>query len=67
MSDFTFCAGDDCPLKADCYRCRRLASGRRVTFTKPPYDPGSGLCPHFMEIVGRVPSEAEIRERAYHI
>jgi DUF2934 family protein len=67
MPDITMCSGHGCPLKNRCYRFRALTHGRQDYFGRPPYDAASGRCADLWDLAGLAPTEARIRERAYHL
>lgn len=61
------CSGQGCPLRNQCYRFRAQASGRQDYFGRPPYDAASGVCAEFWDLARLGPTEARLRERAYHV
>lgn len=65
MLDITFCPGEDCPIKEQCYRFTAEHWGRVDYFAIAPYHFQSQSCDYFMAPYR--PSEADIRTRAYHI
>jgi hypothetical protein len=67
MPDLTMCPGDGCPLKNQCYRFRAVAHGRQDYFGRLPYDAASGTCAELWDIARLAPTEARIREKAYHL
>lgn len=64
--DLTRCPGSDCPLRSRCVRFRLRAYGRYDSFGGVPYDPVTKGCEHFIDVKTREPTEAHIRDRAYH-
>ncbi len=64
-SDITMCPGGQCPQRRQCYRHRSLPVGRQDWFGTLPYDPQTGRCDAFWDIASLVPTEAQIRDRAY--
>ena len=61
------CAGQGCPLRNQCYRFRALAYGRQDYFGRLPYDAASGRCDQLWDLARLAPTEAQIREKAYHL
>lgn len=67
MHDVTLCHGDGCPLRDRCVRARAEPSARQDWFGRLPWDAARGRCDHFQDVAALAPSEAAIRERAYHL
>ena len=61
------CSGQGCPLKNQCYRFRAQAFGRQDYFGRAPYDAASGRCDEFWDLARLGPTDARIRDRAYHL
>ncbi|MCB9687184.1 MAG: DUF2934 domain-containing protein [Alphaproteobacteria bacterium] len=61
--DLTLCTGLGCPLRAECYRYRVIAHGRRSSFATPPFVAAAGTCAHLLPLptIG----EDDVRTRAY--
>lgn len=50
MPDITMCSGEDCPLKATCYRYKAKPSDYcQSYFTESPYDAKENKCNYYWE------------------
>ncbi len=65
--DIIMCPGEQCPLRARCYRYRAVPQARQDWFGTAPYDATRERCEQFWDIASIVPSEQAIRDRAYMI
>lgn len=65
--DMLFCTGEGCSLRSQCLRYRLIAYGRRSSFGSPPFDPGTGRCPHLAPVSVAHPDQAQIQTRAYFL
>jgi hypothetical protein len=63
--DVTMCSGDDCPLRARCYRAVAVACARQDWLARAPFDAARGECSWFWDVAAVAPTEAAIRERAH--
>jgi hypothetical protein len=59
--DITKCAGQGCPLRADCYRYTSETVGRQDFFGSLPYDTAKASCEYFWD------NSTQIQLRAYQI
>lgn len=57
------CYGDDCPIKADCYRYTQPYT-KRNAFGRIPYDYGKENCDYFYS---NLPTDESVRETAYYL
>lgn len=66
--DITLCPGQGCPIRDRCLRYRLVRPGGRFdAFGRPPWDPAAARCDQFEDIERLMPTEADIRRRAYFI
>lgn len=66
MGDLTHCYGGACPLRNRCYRFRAERYARFDAFGHEPWDAATQRCEHFWDLTALAPTEAQVRDRAYH-